>query len=71
MRALLVATAALLITASAAAAAPRAGIVVPGKSLGGLSLGATTAQVRSAWGSRFGVCRDCRVQTWYFNYRPG
>ena len=68
MRALLVASAALLFTASAAAAPPKSGVVVPGKSLGGLSLGATRAQVRGAWGSRFGVCRDCREPTWYFNY---
>ena len=71
MRALLVASAALLFTASAAAAPPKSGVVVPGKSLGGLSLGATRAQVRGAWGSRFGVCRDCREPTWYFNYRRG
>src|SRR6266511_3375439 len=70
MRALLVASAALFFITSAAAAPPMRGLVVPGKRLGGLSLGATRAQVRSAWGSRFGVCRDCREQTWYFNYRP-
>ena len=70
MRALLVASAALLFITSTAAAPPTRGLVVPGKRLGGLSLGATPAQVRSAWGSRFGVCRDCRQQTWYFNYRP-
>jgi hypothetical protein len=69
MRALLVASAALLVTASAAAAPPRAGIVVPGKSLGGLALGATRAEVRTAWGPGFGICRDCRQQTWYFNLR--
>jgi hypothetical protein len=67
MRALLVASAALCITANAAAAPPAAGIVAPGKSLGGLSLGVTRAHVRAAWGSRHGVCRDCREQTWYFN----
>jgi hypothetical protein len=69
MRALLVASTVLLFSASAAAAPPRTGVVVPGERLGGLSLGATRAQVRSAWGPRFGVCRDCREQTWYFNYR--
>ena len=69
MRALLVVSAALFLAASAAAAPPKEGIVVPGKSLGGLALGATRAQVRTAWGSRFGVCRDCREQTWYFNLR--
>jgi hypothetical protein len=51
------------------AAPPRAGVIVPGKSLGGLTLGATPGQVRAAWGSRFGVCRDCRARTWYFNLR--
>jgi len=48
---------------------PRAGVVVPGKRLGGLALGATREQVRSSWGPQFGVCRGCREQTWYFNYR--
>lgn len=72
MRALLVVSATLFLTATAAAAAapPKAGVVVPGKTLGGLSLGATRAQVRTAWGPRFGVCRDCREPTWYFNLRP-
>src|SRR5438876_5745969 len=69
MRALLGVSIALFVTTSAAAAPPRAGLVVPGKSLGGLRLGATRAQVRAAWGSRFGLCRDCREPTWYFNYR--
>jgi hypothetical protein len=62
--------AALLVSPAGAAAPPRQGIVVPGKSLGGLELGATRAQVRAAWGRRFGVCRDCRSQTWYFNLKP-
>ena len=53
----------------ARAAPPHAGLVVPGRSLGGLRLGATTQQVRAAWGSHYGICRDCRKPTWYFNYR--
>jgi hypothetical protein len=57
-------------TAVAAAAPPRAGILVPGRSLGGLALGATEAQVRAAWGDRFGPCRACPHPTWYFNQRP-
>jgi hypothetical protein len=69
MRALLVASAALCITANAAAAPPSAGLVAPGESLGGLSLGVTRAHVRATWGSRHGVCRDCSEQTWYFNLR--
>ncbi len=59
----------LVLVPTSVSAPPTAGVVVPGKSLGGLSLGATRAQVRAAWGSRFGVCRDCRRPTWYFNFR--
>ena len=63
---------ALLATAAAAAAAPpRAGVLIPAKSLGGLRLGMTQAQVRAAWGTRYGVCRGCPERTWYFVYRPG
>jgi hypothetical protein len=53
----------------ASALPPRAGLVVPDRSLGGLELGATRSHVRATWGSRFGVCRDCRERTWYFNFR--
>ncbi|HVM17669.1 MAG TPA: hypothetical protein VM290_08830 [Gaiellaceae bacterium] len=45
-------------------------VLEPGRSLGGLSLGANEAEVRAAWGTRFGRCRSCREQTWYFNARP-
>jgi len=48
---------------------PKAGLVVPGRSLGGLGLGATPLEVKAAWGTRFGRCRDCREPTWYFTYR--
>ena len=48
----------------------RTGVLVPGKSLGGVSLGMTQAQVLSAWGKRHGVCRDCKKPTWYFNDKP-
>ena len=68
--AILAASAALVLAAGAAAAPPRLGLVVPGTSFGGLALGATPEQVRVAWGSRHGVCRDCRARTWYFNLRP-
>ena len=61
--------AALLIAAPAAQAAPPgAGALKPGIALAGIRLGMTPAQVRGAWGGRFGVCRDCRRPTWYFNY---
>ena len=64
------ALAALLLAAPAAAAPPRAGVLVPGVSLGGLRLGMTPPQVRAAWGSGFGTCRDCTATTWYFTFRP-
>jgi hypothetical protein len=40
------------------------------KSLGGVRIGMTGAQVRAAWGHRHGVCRGCSHTTWYFNYAP-
>ena len=49
-------------------ALPQAGVFVPGKSLGGVRLGATEKQVRSVWGPRVGVCRGCRDRTLYFTY---
>lgn len=54
----------------AVAAAPAAGVFVPGQSLGGIGLGMTKAEVRAKWGSRFGVCRNCDRVTWYFNLKP-
>jgi hypothetical protein len=48
---------------------PNPGVLVPGKSLGGVRLGMTHAEVRAEWGDSFGRCRGCRQETWYFNYR--
>jgi hypothetical protein len=62
--------AALVIAAPAAAALPRAGALVPGRSLGGISLGESPRAVRAALGTVYGVCRGCRRRTWYFTYRP-
>jgi hypothetical protein len=45
-------------------------VLVAGKSLGGIALGMTKAQVRRVWGARFGRCRSCADETWYFNYLP-
>jgi hypothetical protein len=63
------ALAAMLLASAAAGVLPRSGVLIPGDSLGGLHLGATQAQVRAAWGSRFGPCRNCPDETWYFTYR--
>lgn len=49
---------------------PTQGVLVAGTSLGGVRLGMSKAQVRQRWGSEFGRCRSCLVETWYFNYRP-
>jgi hypothetical protein len=57
-------------SASSATALPRNGLFEPGRSLGGLRLGMTPAQVRAAWGTNFGRCRGCAATTWYFNYAP-
>jgi hypothetical protein len=59
-----------LVAVPVAQAAPTRGVLVPGTSLGGVELGATKAEVRAAWGSRFGRCRSCARETWYFNFRP-
>jgi hypothetical protein len=63
-----VAAAALVLAGVAAAAPPRYGVVVPGRSLGGVRLGATPAQVRARWGADFGICRGCPDPTWYYNF---
>jgi hypothetical protein len=54
--------------AAAAAAPPGAGVLVPGRSLGGIELGAGKAQVEVRWGRAYGVCRSCEHETWYFNF---
>ena len=55
---------------TAAGDLPRHGVLVPGRSLGGVRLGATPRAVRAALGSFYGVCRGCRSRTWYFTVRP-
>ncbi len=60
--------AALALAAPAAAAPPGAGVLVPGRSLGGIELGDTKAEVERRWGRAYGVCGGCARETWYFNY---
>jgi hypothetical protein len=48
-------------------------VLVPGRSLGGVALGAGLTDVVAAWGPAYGRCRGCRVETLYFNrfaFRP-
>ncbi len=70
MRSALVLVAAAALAAPAAAAPPRHGVLVPGRSLGGIHLGDTQAAVRARFGSFFGRCTGCAAPTWYFTYRP-
>ena len=60
----------LAAASTSSAEPPRSGVFDPGRSLGGLRLGMTPAQVRTVWGTAYGRCRDCRTPTWYFNYQP-
>jgi hypothetical protein len=59
----------LVLAAAFALSLPPAGLVDPGRSLGGVSLGATQAQVVARWGNGYGRCRSCPAPTWYFTYR--
>jgi hypothetical protein len=60
--------AALALAAPAASAPPGAGVLVPGRSLGGIELGMTKAALERSWGRAYGVCKGCPHETWYFNY---
>ena len=64
------AVAVLMIAAPAAAAGlPKAGTLVPGRSLGGVRLGESPSTIRAALGRFYGTCQDCSRRTWYF-WRP-
>jgi hypothetical protein len=58
----------LALAAPAAAAPPGSGLLVPGRSLGGVALGESKPSVEAKWGRAYGVCRGCPRETWYFNY---
>lgn len=68
MRLLAVAAVALALAAPATAGLPKEGVVVPGVRLGGIRLGASEANVKRAWGADYGLCTNCDLPTWYFNY---
>ena len=68
MRLVAVIALAAVLAPAAASAPPGAGVVVPGRSLGGIELGATKAEVERRWGRAYGLCRGCPFETWYFNY---
>jgi hypothetical protein len=64
------AVAALVLAAPAAAGLPKAGTLVPGRSLGGVRLGESPGAVRAALGTFYGTCHGCPRRTWYFTYAP-
>jgi hypothetical protein len=64
------AVAALVLAATAAADLPKAGTLVPGRSLGGVRLGESPHAVIAALGHFYGACQSCAQPTWYFTYRP-
>jgi hypothetical protein len=55
-------------SAAASAALPRQGVLVPGRSLGGVRLGESGPGVGAALGSH-SMCSGCRRPTWYFTYK--
>ena len=59
---------ALGLAAPAAAGPPEAGVLIPGRSLGGIELGTTKAAVERRWGRAYGICKGCRHETLYFNF---
>ena len=66
---LVIAVTALALAAPAAAGLSRNGVLVPGRSLGGVRLGESQHAVRAALGSFHGVCHGCSRPTWYVTYR--
>jgi hypothetical protein len=72
--ALLLAASLLLLPATAAARPgrqaflPAHGVLIAGKSLAGVGLGASQADVLAAWGTRYDVCDGCKLTTWTFLY---
>lgn len=63
------AVASVIGAAATAAALPRAGVFVPGRSLAGIRLGESASGVRAALGRSYGVCIGCATTTWYFTYK--
>jgi hypothetical protein len=61
---------ALALASAAAAGLPKAGVLVPGRSLGGIRLGESPTAVRAALGTFYGTCTGCPQRTWYFTYAP-
>jgi hypothetical protein len=59
---------ALVAVVASTGSLPKAGMLVPGHSLGGVRLGETAAQARGTLGGFYGRCDGCARTTWYFTY---
>jgi hypothetical protein len=62
---------ALAIVAAVAGFLPAQGTFVPHESLAGVRLGDTPAQVRTAIGTRYTVCKTCDSPSWFYFTRAG
>ena len=60
---------ALAATVAATGSLPHNGVLVPERSLGGVQLAETTAEVRAQLGTFYGACDGCARPTWYFTYK--
>ena len=63
------AAAALCLSATATAALPRTGSLLPSRSLAGVRIGEPATGVLATLGRGYGVCQGCTVTTWYYNLR--
>jgi hypothetical protein len=59
--------------ANASVTLPLRGVLVPGRSLAGVSLGDTLQTVKTRWGTSYRVCKSCNEkasgrQTWFYTY---
>jgi hypothetical protein len=50
---------------------PTQGKVIPGKTIGGVGLGLTMAQVRARWGRSYKLCNSCPAASpvWLYEYK--
>ena len=50
---------------------PIRGVVVPGKTIGGVGIGLTEKAVRARWGRNYALCKSCSLPTWLYEYQGG
>lgn len=55
---------------------PVRGVLIAGRSLGGIRIGMSQTQVKATWGRRYrlcdpGICQNKKWQTWLYQYNTG